>query len=162
MKLPQNFPSLWHATLYLPVIFWALLKKGPFLPPALHSHQSTVIFYHHLVSNTDIWEPKCSGVLKRGYAFLSFMALLPTGNKDTSVASKQAPEFIQVNFHLRPMKSSLPTSISWLCWVSKAKLLIVKSWPVITKSIFPHALFLGCLLLCLWSATTSDHSTNNI
>lgn len=82
------------------------------------------------------------------------MALLLTGNKDTSVASNQAPEFIQVNFHLRPMKSSFPTSISWLCCIFKAKCTTdCKVMPSNYKVHFPPCALSGMFITLLSPAT---------
>lgn len=91
-------------------------ESDPFLPPALHSPQNTVIFYNYLVSNTDTGD---STSAENGLCFSKFYGAV-TENKDTSVASKHALEFIQVNFHLRQRESSLPTSFSWPCWTFKA------------------------------------------
>lgn len=91
-------------------------ESDPLLQPALHSHQNTVIFYNHLVRNTDTGD---STSAENGLRFSEFYGAV-TENKDTSVASKHALEFIQVNFHLRQRESSLPTSFSWLRWTFKA------------------------------------------
>lgn len=82
------------------------------------------------------------------------MARLLTGNKDISVASKQAPGFFQVNFHLRPMKSSFPTSSSWLCWIVKAKCTTdCKVMPSNYKVHFPPCAVSGMFITLLSAAT---------
>lgn len=125
VKLPQNLPSLWHATLYLPVIFFSPTKE-----------EGSVLFSHQPFTHIKIqWYFTITWLATMTYetaqifrstekelCFSEFYGSVTDWEQRHFSSSKQAPEFIQVNFHLRPMKSSLPTSISWLCWIFKSKM----------------------------------------